>query len=251
MIGHVRHRRFSPVTHRLNYPIFMPLINLDELEQLAEQVFWFGFRPWHWARFRRRDYLGEGNLKQAVIKMVNQLTGENLEATESRVMALLNLRYLGIYFSPVNFYYIYDQTQTWSFLLAEVSNTPWNERHYYALDVRQKGNGICLSHAKAFHVSPFNPIRQKYQWRLWPTGELLRLHLACLEQNDAVDGALRVFDASLVMKSLPFTGKHLLRLLLKTPVMAVKILWGIYSHAFRLWRKGAPVYSHPDKQTPG
>lgn len=30
MVGQVRHRRFTPVEHALNYPLFMPCIDLDE-----------------------------------------------------------------------------------------------------------------------------------------------------------------------------------------------------------------------------
>lgn len=36
-VGHVRHRRFSPVQHSFDYRIFMPLIDLDELALLPAQ----------------------------------------------------------------------------------------------------------------------------------------------------------------------------------------------------------------------
>ena len=41
LIGHVRHRRISPVKHRLNYPLFMPCLDLDEVEQVEKSVWGF------------------------------------------------------------------------------------------------------------------------------------------------------------------------------------------------------------------
>ncbi|SHO57276.1 DUF1365 domain-containing protein [Vibrio quintilis] len=239
MIGRVRHRRHTPVAHALNNPLFMPWIDLDELPVLNDKLRLFGFRWWHWARFRREDYLGTGSLKSAVITCVNQQAGASLVPEETQVMALIQLRYLGIYFSPVNFYYIFDRQGHWLYMLAEVSNTPWNERHYYVLDTGSEDTQhIC--HPKAFHVSPFNPVDQTYRWRLKAPGRTLRVHLECIREQT-------VFDATLNMKAIEFSDKKFLSLLAKTPIVSLKILWGIYWHAFRLWRKGAPVYDHPRK----
>ncbi|TXY03978.1 DUF1365 domain-containing protein [Vibrio mimicus] len=242
MIGQVRHRRFTPVEHALNYPLFMPCIDLDEWPQLANKIWGLGERWWHWARFRREDYLGQGPLKQAVLDKVEQLTGERIDG---RVVALIHLRYLGIYFSPVNFYYVYDAQDHWRYLLAEVSNTPWNERHYYAIPAQDASTSadaaaIEWQHAKAFHVSPFNPIEQMYHWRIKPLSRSLMIHLECHRAG-------KEFDATLSMQAERFTPRNLLPRLIKTPIMAVKVVLGIYWHAFKLWRKGAPFYSHPDR----
>ncbi len=235
MVGWVQHRRFSPVHHKLNYPLFMASIDLDELEQLEQKVWGFGFKWWHWARFHRADYLGEGCLKTALQNKVHELTGTRLTG---KVTAVCHLRYLGIYFSPVNFYYLYDESEEWKYLLAEVSNTPWNERHYYAVPSHPGINNKAWTHEKAFHVSPFNPISQQYVWRLKPLEQRLFVHLACHRQK-------KEFDASLSMKAQQFSSKNLLKLLIKTPLMAVKVTVGIYWHALKLWIKGAPFYSHP------
>ncbi|MDW1631233.1 DUF1365 family protein, partial [Vibrio sp. Y176] len=152
-IGTVRHRRFTPVKHELNYSMFMPAIDLDEIGVLEKKVWGFGTRCWHWARFKRDDYLGEGSLKKAVQDKVAELTGVRCSG---KVLAVCHLRYLGLYFSPVTFYYLYDQKGEWQYLLAEVSNTPWNERHYYAIAADPKDEDFGWEQDKAFHVSPFN-----------------------------------------------------------------------------------------------
>ncbi|MGF1776505.1 DUF1365 domain-containing protein [Vibrio nomapromontoriensis] len=239
MVGSVDHRRFTPKKHYLRYPLFMPAIDLDELEQLKQSVWGFGDKWWHWARFQRTDYLGQGDLKLALQNKVHELTGDKLTG---KVIAVCHLRYLGIYFSPVNFYYLYDKRGQWQYLLAEVSNTPWNERHYYAVNAQSGNQDENWQHDKAFHVSPFNPIDQQYKWKLKPLGERLFVHLACHRDH-------KEFDATVSMKSQPFCSKQLLSLLIKTPVMAVKVVAGIYWHAFKLWCKGMPIYDHPEKKS--
>ena len=238
MVGTVRHRRFSPMKHALNSNLFMPCIDLDELDTLSENIWGFGQRWWHWARFRRNDYVGEGDLKSAIIDKVVELGGEAL--VNPSVLALVHLRYLGLYFSPVNFYYVNDANGVWRYLLAEVSNTPWNQTHYYLVPTENE-NVDKYQHDKAFHVSPFNPISQRYVWRVKPLTERLMIHLECHDPD-------KVFDATLSMKKNQLNSKNLLLALAKTPVMAVKVVAGIYWHALILWWKGAPVYDHPDSK---
>ena len=234
-IGNVRHRRFTPVEHSLNYSLFMPAIDLDELEILEKKVWGFGSRWWHWARFKRNDYIGEGCLKRSVQDKVEQLTGERVTG---KVIAVCHLRYLGLYFSPVNFYYVYDSCEEWRYLLAEVSNTPWNERHYYAISAKEHDEKCGWKQDKAFHVSPFNPIEQCYHWRIKPLTDRLSIHLECHK-------GVKHFDATMTMKAKPFLSQSLLRCLVLTPIQTVKVMVGIYWHALKLWVKGAPFYSHP------
>lgn len=238
-VGTVRHRRFTPVQHALNYPLFMPAIDLDELETLQQSVWGFGQRWWHWARWKRSDYLGSGDLKTAVQEKVRQLTGVDCQG---KVIAVCHLRYLGLYFSPVNFYYLHDAEGNWRYMLAEVSNTPWNERHYYAVSANQDDQTYGWTQQKAFHVSPFNPIDQQYQWRLKPLGDHLSVHLECHKGE-------KHFDATMAMKALPFNSKNLVKQLIKMPSQTVKVVFGIYWHALKLWLKGAPFYSHPKYQS--
>ena len=238
MIGEVRHRRFTPSRHDLNYGLFMPCIDLDEWHSLKTSVWGLGESWWHWARLKRADYVGEkGDFKAAVQDKVHELTGTRVSG---KVVALIHLRYLGMYFSPVNFYYLYDESGKFRYLLAEVSNTPWNERHYYAVsaDEHEPHNG--WQQPKTFHVSPFNPIDQGYQWKIRPLTDKVFVHLEC-HRND------KEFDATLLMKGVPFTTRQLFGLLLKTPVMTIKVVAGIYWEAFKLWRKKVPIYDHPER----
>ncbi|MGR5300674.1 MULTISPECIES: DUF1365 domain-containing protein [Vibrio] len=239
-IGNVRHRRFVPVNHELNYSLFMPAIDVDELEDLEKKVWGFGSRWWHWARFKRSDYIGEGSIKAAVQNKVEELTGIRCSG---KVVAVCHLRYFGLYFSPVNFYYVYDEQGEWQYLLAEVSNTPWNECHYYAVAADENDEQYGWKQDKAFHVSPFNPIDQRYHWKIKPLTDKLNIHLECHKGE-------KHFDATMAMKAKPLSSKSLLKCLIVTPSQTVKVMVGIYWHALKLWIKGAPFYSHPKYAQP-
>lgn len=253
--GKVRHRRFTPVQHQFRYQLTMAYLDLSELAQLEKQVMGFGMRIWHLARFRRADYVaGNPDLAQAVQDKVYALTGI---AITGNVTMLCHLRYCGLYFSPLNLYYLHDEHGEWCYTLAEVSNTPWNERHYYAVPAPQAWEGREYHHPKAFHVSPFNPMTQTYHWRLSQPDSNLRVNLAVSGTQDSKlpSGYLaenkkchqKVFDATIQMKKQPFSSSAVIRQYLLTPWITLKVIGGIYWQALKLWKKGAPIYDHPNK----
>ncbi len=71
----------------------------------------------------------ESLYENIVRKKMAELTGT---PETGPVQGLMNQRTLGLYFSLVNFYFRHDRHGTCTHLLAEVSNTPWNERPCYA-----------------------------------------------------------------------------------------------------------------------
>ncbi|MCM0148950.1 DUF1365 domain-containing protein [Photobacterium galatheae] len=241
-VGQVRHRRFTPAKHAFTYPMFMPLIDLDELDTLCAQVHGFGQRWYHPVRWRREDYLrgeGTGSLKARVLDKVFELTGERL--TGGRVKQLCQLRYFGIYFSPINLYYCFNEQGEWRWLLAEVSNTPWNQRHFYAVPAVSDWHEKQWLQGKAFHVSPFNPMAQHYFWRLKSPENQLFVHLDIHDSN----GGGAVMDATMTMRRQDFCTHMLWRLIRQTPIQTMKVVVGIYWQALKLWRKGVPFYAHP------
>ncbi|TMX10545.1 DUF1365 domain-containing protein, partial [Aeromonas salmonicida subsp. achromogenes] len=106
--GSVRHRRFAPRAHAFSYSLFMLGLDLDELPSLS-QGRWFGVERAGLLSFHRKDYLkgSEGSLKQAVWHKVAELGGT--AEPDGRALLLGNVRCMGFYFSPVNFYFCYRQ----------------------------------------------------------------------------------------------------------------------------------------------
>ena len=118
-IGTIAHKRNIPVEHKFQYPFFMWFLNLDELEQLPSVGRWFSTKGWAMSRFNRPDYYGDPEvpLADAIRSRMEELTGE---VVTGQVCGLLNMRTLGVYFSPINFYYGYDDKGDFSHFLAEV-----------------------------------------------------------------------------------------------------------------------------------
>ena len=74
-------------------------------------------------------------------------------------------------FNPVSFYYCFDAAgAALEAVVAEVTNTPWGERHAYVLRLRGARRRGARRVAKAFHVSPFMPMDHDYDWRSAPRG---------------------------------------------------------------------------------
>jgi DUF1365 family protein len=228
--GQIRHRRFTPKKHDFSYKLFFLAIDLDELDQVAKMSPWFKKDKFAAMSFRSSDYLDNkpSLRKQDVWQKVRSLGGKT---EPGRVLFVGQLRCLGIYFSPINLYYCFDQAEQLCYLLAEVSNTPWNERHYYLLTMTEKL--IC---EKAFHVSPFMEMEMHYQWRIKVPGKRLNLHI----ENHSKENNEKVFDATLTMSRMELNNRNLRRCFLSIPSMTLKTLAGIYWQALKIFIKGVP-----------
>lgn len=230
-VGTIAHKRYIPVEHSFHYPFFMWFLNLDELDKLPSLGKWFSTKHFALSRYYRPDYYGnpEKPHADAIRDRMQELTGEPVTG---QVCGLMNMRTLGIYFSPVNFYYGYDLGGNFSHFLAEVSNIPWNERHQYAHFV--SGGKLTPENNKQFRVSPFNSRKQHYSWKLMEPGKALSVQL------NVSDDRGHIFTAQLELNKHPLTLQSVRSRLLKKPAMTLSIVAGIYWQAFNLFRKGVP-----------
>ncbi|MCB1709973.1 MAG: DUF1365 domain-containing protein [Halioglobus sp.] len=243
--GVVRHRRLHPTPHEFSYRVFMPYICLDELPELFDDNWLWSARGVAPACFRRSDFLGDPGLplQQEVRRRIREETGADHRGP---IYLLANLRYFGISMNPIACYYCFSEDESrLEFLVAEVNNTPWNERHSYVLPGPGRGRWLNTEFDKQFHVSPFNPMDMRYHWRSSTPDHRLVLHLA----NS--DAGRKVFDASLSLSARPMTTANLNRTLWRYPLMTARIALAIYWQALRLFIKRAPVYSHPSSKPSG
>ena len=86
------------------------------------------------------------------------------------IRLLTHLRYFGYCMNPVSFYYCFDAAGTaLETIVAEITNTPWRERHQYVLPVAERRRALRFEFDKDFHVSPFMPMEMQYRLALQRT----------------------------------------------------------------------------------
>ena len=235
--GKVYHQRFKPTQHKFDYDIYLFWLKLEsnELEALSSSLTHFSAHDKARVRFKREDYLGDASvsLKQAVLKRMTELN-EGI-ALKGDVFMLGQLRMWGLYFSPVNFYYLRNTEGKYTHMLAEVSNTPWNERHHYLVNLDTQDDT-----PKAFHVSPFNPMDMTYKWSISQPSSRVSLAMDCVRDD-------KEFSAGINLTKFTLDNANLSAALKRIPSMTIKTVAGIYWHALKLLLKRTPLYTHPEK----
>ena len=238
--GTVRHRRFAVRSHEFSHRLALAYLDLGELDTLLGGRL-LAPRP-GLVRFRRGDYLGDPatDLAAAVRACVEQQAGS---APTGPIRLLTHLRTFGHCFNPVSFYYCFTAQERLDAVVAEVTSTPWGERHAYVLQRTGDGHVLAGELAKRLHVSPFMSMQQSYLWRAATPSETLAVHISSSERGQ------RVFDASLALRRVPLTSASLARITARYPAATLRVLALIYGHAIALKLKGVRLHQRPQVQT--
>lgn len=255
--GWIRHRRHAPRAHSFNYKLFLAYLDLSEIDAVFTKRWLWSAGRRNVAEFRRSDYLGDPDvpLDTAVRDCVEQHGG--LRPT-GPIRLLTHLRYFGKCFNPVSFYYCFgDDGRTLQAVVAEITNTPWKQRHAYVLPIAESsvqsakdGDVHAWHFDKRFHVSPFMAMEHAYAWRFSVPGDALRVHMEVLPADAALGTRQKEFDATLVLERTPIDACHLAAALLRFPLMTLQVVVAIHWQALRLWLRGNPVHDHPDTRHP-
>jgi DUF1365 family protein len=209
-VGTIRHRRFAVRTRAFRHRFALAYVDLDDLPRGGRLL-----------RFAPEDYMNAA--------AVRHLTG-----AAGPVGLLTQPRSLGKGFNPVSFYYAYGAAGDLRAVVAEVTSTPWGQRHAYVLHAR---DGVPVhrgEHDKRLHVSPFMGMDQHYSWATTTPGDRLSVHI------ESSEGGARAFDATLNLQRKPYNSVRLLGGTLRTLAL-------IYAHAAVLAARRVTIHPRPEE----
>lgn len=219
--GKVMHSRHVPVKQEWTYPFYFYAIDLDELELLDRTVKGFGHNHSRPAALQDKDYLrAKGNLRDQLSEFID------LDVSD-KVILVTVARFVARIFNPVSFYYILRQDGTPKAQVAEVNNT-FGQRHIYIMDGTESFPAEC-SHAKAFHVSPFNDMTGHYKFSFSAPADHLRIGIKLIRNDQTI------MDAAMWGDGKELTTKNLWSTLLHHPFTASLTMPRILHQAARLY----------------
>jgi DUF1365 family protein len=228
----------------------MVWLDPDRPEDLCRHHrFWSSHQP-ALVRFRRRDYGDERTSPLGI------LTRDDLQPVlghrpDGPIRMLTQVRRLGWLFNPITIYFAWDHDNPEPVgAVLEVTNTPWKERHRYAIALRptgERGDSQFATFPKVLHVSPFLDEKMTYDFRI-AGGDRLDIRLDVIEQDASHTGP--VISTSLTLDRHPAERATLRRALFDLPFSTYQVSAGIHRQAARLAIKGVPFVSHPRRRDP-
>ena len=232
-VGTVMHARKAPVEHVFRYPVYMTLLDLDELEELDRTLPLFGWNRSAVTSFHDRDHVD--------VRAHLAAAGVDLGAG-ARIQVLTNLRVLGHVFNPVSFWWATRADGEPACFVAEVNNTFGDRLPYVLLPgegEEHDGGRTVWATDKRLHVSPFMPMDQSYTWWVSPPGERVAVRMDVHEEGRPD------FHATLVARRRPLTAAGLRAVLVRYPLMPAAVVARIHWQAARLWLKRVPFHRRP------
>lgn len=237
--GQVRHKRFRPAVHELNYSVFSMLIALDERETLASRFWLFSYNRWNLISFYDKDF-GEVDNEPLDAYVHRKLQEAGISQVPHTILLSCYPRIFGYTFNPLSLYYCLDESGHPIAILHEVHNT-FRERYTYVLPVNElceQSNYINQIAKKQLFVSPFAHMDMNYEFRLNVPDDKQVLVIKTHDKQGLV------ITASYIAQQQVLSAGSLLKHFCLMPLLSLKVVAGIHWEAARLWFKRVPVVRH-------
>ena len=229
-VGEVVHQRVRTFEHRLNYRVYMLLLDLDTIEAERPRMLRrgkFGLTSW-----RAADH-GDRSGRPLRAQIEAHLAGAGVAIGGGPIRLLTMPRILGYGFNPISIYFCHRPDGTLAALLYEVTNT-FHERHSYLVAVPADAAGPVRQTAeKRLFVSPFMDMGLTYDFTVRPPGEAVSVVVAVRR------GDTPILTASFAGARRPLTDASLIRAFVTHPLLTWKVTWGIHWEALVGMLKGA------------
>ncbi len=226
--GRISHKRFHPVVHEFHYSVWMLWSDIDKLNEIPGQGLPMSLTV--------SDLDEHSNPRARVERAVIR---SGLRMPRGPIYVLAQPRSFGFFFNPVVFFCCFE-VDVPAVVVAEIHNTPWNERHSYVFGPEEKeGDQFIVHFPKSFHVSPFASMKVDYEWYFDFNSDRVQIDMRLKEEG------LETLRASLLLDKQAPDIKVLRRMAWHHPFQNQKTLIRIYLNALRLWRKGSTFHPHP------
>lgn len=236
--GHVTHARMRPKEHRLAYRIYSLLIDLDELDALDRGLKLFSVDRFNLFSFRQRDR-GDRSGSDLRGQIEQWMRAAGLEPDGGSIKLLTMPRILGWAFNPLSIFFCYGRDGEVKAILWEVDNT-FGERHGYLIPADNRVGGEIVQHCdKAFYVSPFMDMDQRYTFRVTPPSERLSIKI------DTFDAGGPMLTARHLAHRRDLTDRALLKAFFAIPFLTLRVVGGIHWEALKIWLKGVRLRKRP------
>ena len=252
--GQVYHRRVAPTLHEFRRPVSFVWLDPDAPGDLCRHhPLWSATHPSP-ARFRSCDY-GDGSTFLLGDRIRDELRPVIGRRPEGQIRMLTQLRWWGWLFNPITLYVAWDSDdEAPAGAVLEVTNTPWKERHRYAVELEATDAAAGTSTRfiarvrKVLHVSPFLDKQFDYVIGLWLHDENNSLDLTVDVVTPDSDDA--VLTTRLELALVPASRRSLGIAMRRNVVPTHRVSAGIYTQAALLWAKRVPFVAHHRKRGP-
>lgn len=238
-VGRLRHERSQPTVNSFTYPVFLFLLDLDEIDGLVGRGL-FTHNRRGLVELRDTDHFGGAVGLRAGVETF--CAGQGVDVRDTRIEVLTQLRLFGYVFNPVSFFWCREADGALRCVVAEVHNT-FGERHAYLLvpDATPDADGrVQMAADKVFHVSPFMSLEGRYLFGFdREPGELMSVRI-----DEERDGT-RFFQAVLAARRVELDRHSLVRVLARRPLMTFQVSVLIRLQALRLLAKRVPFHRKP------
>lgn len=236
-VGSVFHHRLRPRVHKLRYGVFWMLIDLDEINAIADELRFFSYNRFNLMSLHDSDH-GDGSNLPLRVQIEGLLRESGVASGIGKIDLFCMPRILGYGFNPLSVYFCYRDDRSLATIIYEVHNT-FGERHSYIIPCKEvEDNHVEQRCAKAFFVSPFLDMNMHYSFGVDLPGEKVKVAI----RGDDPDGP--VILASLAGAKRPLDDRSLLRLMVNHPLLTATVVAGIHWHALRMILKGFRLRRH-------